>query len=83
MKKRMAGGREHRQRRIHPHCRNGFPAVFCHGENAVFYLLIGIPESLLHPFQFPGSKLRHPLVGNFQVMEMHQIPVKPFPIGLP
>ena len=74
---------QHRKGGIHSHGRNGLPARSCHGKDAVFDFLIGIPESLLHTLPLLGAKLRHPFIGNLQIMEIHQIPVQPFPVGLP
>ncbi len=34
VKQRMMGGGENRKGRVNPHCRNGFPSAFCHGEDA-------------------------------------------------
>ena len=73
---------EHRQRRIHAHGGGGLGPVPGHGEQGVLDLLVGIAEGLVQPVpQLLGVGLHLP-VGDGQVLEVDQMPVQPFAVGL-
>ena len=73
---------EHRQRGVHTHGPNGLAAVEGHGAYAVAVLLIGIAEGHLQPGAVLPAQRGHRLVGNLQVVELHQVAVQPLPVGL-
>ena len=73
---------QHRQGNVRPHGGGGLCPGAGHGQNGVLHILIGVAKRLLHL----GTALRgialHPLVGDGQILQLHQVPVQPFPVGI-
>ena len=64
MEQRMMRLGEHRNRRVHTHCRNGLRTILRHRQNTGLQILVSVAERLLHALSLFIGKLRYALVGN-------------------
>ena len=74
---------EHRQRTVGSHGGHRLDAVPGHGQDHGPILLVGVAVSLLELRPLLLRIALHPLVGDFQILKLHQVGVQPFPVGLP
>ena len=71
-----------RDGRIDTHGGDALAAVLRHIQNGIAVFLIVVPEGFLKPSSLVRCKLRHPLVGDLQIFELHQVAVQPLAVGL-
>ena len=72
---------QHRQGDVDAHGGGGLGGVPGHGEDGGLHVFIGVAEGLLDAGQLlPGVGL-HPVVGDGQVPQPHQVPVQPLAVG--
>ena len=70
------------QRCIHTHGGNALCPVLCHGKDGGGQILVGVTEGLLHKYAFFFAVDGDLLVGDFQILQLHQIVIQPFAVGL-
>ncbi len=82
MEQRMVRSGQHRNRRIHAHCRNRLRTVSRHRQDTHLQFFVCISESLLHTLSFFPCIFRHSLVRNLQILQRYQLVVQPLAVGL-
>ena len=72
---------EHCQGRVVAHGKGRLHAVFRHGKDLVFDVLIGVAENFVQPVSHLLRVNRDLAVGDLKVRQMEEIAVQPFPVG--
>ena len=71
------------QRRVMPHGKSRLHGIFRHGKDLVLHILVGVAEHLVEPVADLLGMDRNLVIGNGKLVQMQQISVQPFPVGLP